>query len=124
MTNDVKIFGGHAALVDSATLLKNLETSASLDPRAGQEGSVFVNFSGKNGTWQVGPDKDDMDPEEAWLINIHAFEDGIVCWKNNQNLATRMVPAGSPVPSIPVDNLTLVQPLHVQARVMLPARYW
>lgn len=99
ITEKKPLFAGKMGLVNSSALVDALAASAQKDPRGGgANGGEFVNFSGKHGTYQVGKDKSEMDPEELWLINIASFEDGWICWKGGAVQALRLYPMGVPVP--------------------------
>lgn len=86
----VAIFGGRAvAAKDTAALVRGLKDSASDDPR-GQGDRVYMSFSGKTGIYSVGPQKEDVDPEELWVVNIHAFGQGWICWRGGTPIQKRM----------------------------------
>merc|ERR1711974_113343 len=53
------------------------------------EGGVYISFSGKNGAYSIGQEKDDADPNEIWLINIFEFQGGWMCWKGGAPVANR-----------------------------------
>lgn len=104
MSNDVTerkpVFGGRVGMVNSQQLAASMAASAKLDPRgAAADGVDYMNFSGKGGRYEVGKEKEDVDPAEVWLVNIGAFEDGWVCWKGGRSIATRLVPMGQEVPA-------------------------
>ena len=84
-------FGGSVSLAN-ADAMANALAGSSADGRQGgaPDGSDFLNFSGKRGAYEFGPDKEDVDSSEVWLVNIAAFEDGYICWKGGSPVATRM----------------------------------
>ncbi len=90
--NAVTIFGGQGrvALTNTDALRRALDTSAQDDPRGGGEDGVYINFSGKRGVYEIGPDKDGADPDEIWLVNTASFESGWICWKGGRPVAKRM----------------------------------
>ena len=105
MANEVEkkqgVFGVKAGMVNTEVLKQALSNSASLDPRgAAADGSVFMNFSGKRGAYEIGVEKRDTDTDELWLINSAEFEDGWICWKGGRVMASRMVSMGQPVPVV------------------------
>lgn len=84
-------FGTGVALTNAAAMADAITGSASRGALgAAPEGSVYVNFSGKRGCYEFGPDKGNIDTSEIWLVNIASFEDGYVCWKGGASVATRM----------------------------------
>jgi hypothetical protein len=102
MSNEVvkPVFGGGVSMANPEALVNALENSVSNDPRGGSaNGCEFLNFSGKGGRYEIGKDKDPMDPSELWVIDVTRFEDGWICWKNNKPVATRLYPLGQPVPT-------------------------
>jgi hypothetical protein len=103
MTNDVtSVFGSKVGMMNPEALQEAMAQSAALDPRgAAGEGSDYMNFSGKRGVYEIGLEKRSTTPDELWLVNVPAFEDGWVCWKDNRTVANRLYPLGTPVP--PVD---------------------
>jgi len=101
--NTVALFGGSGkiALTGAEGMKEALHASADDDPRGLAEGGVYINFSGKRGVYEVGPDKEDIDPQEIWLINVRSFESGWMCWKGGRPVAKRMATifgAGIPDP--------------------------
>ncbi len=96
----VTIFGGQGrvALTNTDALKRALDTSVQDDPRGGGEDGVYINFSGKRGVYEIGPDKDGADPDEIWLVNTASFESGWICWKSGRPVAKRMASIyGDPV---------------------------
>lgn len=53
-------------------------------------GSDYMNFSGKRGVYEFGQEKEDISPDELWLIDISSFQSGYMCWKNSTPVATRL----------------------------------
>ena len=99
--NDVvkSVFGGKVAMANVEQLKSALEKSASNDPRgSAPDGAVYMNFSGKRGTYEVGTEKHGIDKDELFLVNVAAFEDGWICWKNGNAMAKRMYGLGAAVP--------------------------
>ena len=99
-SSSVTIFGGQGkvALTNTDALKRALDTSVQDDPRGGGEDGVYINFSGKRGVYEIGPDKDGADPDEIWLVNTASFESGWICWKGGRPVAKRMASIyGDPV---------------------------
>lgn len=46
--------------------------------------TVFLGFSGKAGTYRLGRDKTDLDPDQIFAIDPSAPLEGWNCWKGNQ----------------------------------------
>ncbi len=87
-------------MLNPEKLAQALGESAAKDPRgASADGSDYMNFSGKGGRYEVGQKKEDVDPDEAWVVDVSRFEDGWICWKENRPVATRLYPLGQEVPS-------------------------
>ncbi len=102
VSTEVKsVFGGKVGMLGVDKLKEALADSASKDPRgAAADGSDYMNFSGKRGVYEIGTEKRDTTPDELWLVNVPAFEDGWVCWKDNRSVANRLYPLGTPVPGV------------------------
>ena len=102
-------FGSGAIALNNAEAMANaLSGSASTGQLGGApEGSQYVNFSGKRGVYEFGPEKEDIPTDEVWLVNVAAFEDGFVCWKGGTVVATRMsnIYNGQPTPAPASDEL-------------------
>lgn len=100
MTNEVtkSVFGAKATMMNPQALAEAMAQSAATGPS--RPDGDFINFSGKRGVYEIGQEKRDADPDELWLVNVASFEDGFVCWKGGQSLATRLYPMGSPIPAL------------------------
>jgi hypothetical protein len=85
-------FGSGAIALNNAEAMANALAGAATKGQLGgaPEGSQYINFSGKRGVYEFGPDKEDIPADEVWLVNVAAFEDGFVCWKGGTVAATRM----------------------------------
>lgn len=103
MSNEVaktSAFGGNVAMMNPTQLADAMDQSAAKDPRGGgADGSEYLNFSGKGGRYELGVEKDAVDPDEIWLVDITRFEDGWICWKESKPVATRVYPLGEQVPT-------------------------
>ena len=97
--NEVGVFGKKTSMVGAEALQKALAQSSVTGGTQQIDGS-YVNFSGKRGVYEIGVDKRDADPREAWLVNSASFEDGYVCWRGGQPQAVRLYPMGTPVPPL------------------------
>jgi hypothetical protein len=97
----VSLFGGRAVLKDKGSALQAMQGSAQLDPRNLPDGTEYLNFSGKGGAYAIGRDREDVDPDEMWLVNIYSWQDGWICWKGSRPIAKRMwdVFGGTPIPA-------------------------
>ena len=97
--NDVAIFGGKMDLaMDDESLKKQLQEDADFGAR-GTDGVDYLSFSGKMGTYACGIEKNDMDPNELWLVAIPLFKTGYICWKGRKPVSRRL--AGPREPRIP-----------------------
>lgn len=95
------VFGGRVSMVNPEALKAAMAASSQLDPRgAAADGSDYMNFSGKRGVYEIGQEKRDTSPDELWLVNVPAFEDGWICWKGGRVVASRLVSLGQPVPLV------------------------
>lgn len=92
--------GTRLALKGAKNMAAAMRESAQTGVAGGElpDGGVYIAFSGKNGTYSIGQDKEDADPEEFWLVNIFEFQDGWMCWKGAQPVAKRFASIfGDPV---------------------------
>lgn len=90
--SNVKLTGAK----DLAAALKG--TAAETSTNSLPDGGVYISFSGKMGRYSIGTDKEDADPQEAWLLNVHSFEKGYICWKGGSPVAKRLASIyGTPV---------------------------
>ena len=99
---------GQVALANADAMANALAGSSDKGQLGGApEGSQYVNFSGKRGAYEFGKDKEDIDNDEIWLVNVASFEDGFVCWKGGAPASTRMsnIYNGQPVPVPASDEL-------------------
>jgi len=93
MANEVATspFGTSVTLTNAQAMADAMANSAAQGQIGGApDGSVYLNFTGKRGVYELGKEKEDLDATEVWLINIASFEDGYVCWKGGKTAATRM----------------------------------
>lgn len=101
MSNNIALFSGRPlALKDREKMAAALMDSASDDPRAGGD-SLYANFSGKRGVYEVGPDKYDLTDDELWLVDTSSFTTGWVCWKGGRPVAKRVVSIYAPPMAMP-----------------------
>lgn len=102
MANEVEkksVFGTKVGSLNTDALKEAMANSAAKDPRgAAPDGSEYLNFSGKRGIYELGEKKADIDPDESWLVNVAAFQDGWMCWKGGRPVAQRLYPIGTAVP--------------------------
>lgn len=110
MANEVvnSPFGKPVALANAQAMADAVSQSAAQGQLgSAPDGSVYLNFSGKRGVYELGRDKEDLDASEVWLVNIASFEDGYVCWKGGRTVATRManIYSGQHIPAPAHDEL-------------------
>lgn len=112
MTDNLPVaspFGSGAIALSNASAMADALSGAASKGQLGAapEGSQYVNFSGKRGVYEFGPDREDIDKREVWLVNVASFEDGYVCWKGGAVVSTRMsnIYNGQPVPVPAADEL-------------------
>lgn len=103
-TENVPAFqiGANVALTgakDMAAALKG--TAAEASTNALPDGGVYISFSGKMGKYSIGTDKEDADSQEAWLLNVHSFEKGYICWKGGSPVAKRLASIYAPAVGAP-----------------------
>lgn len=114
MTNEPNNTGTGVAVVNpfgnmGGVALRNPQAMASAlaaSAQTGQvgmapDGSVYMNFSGKRGVYELGKDKEDIQADELWLVNIASIQAGYVCWKGGQPQATRLASIYGPPVSEP-----------------------
>jgi hypothetical protein len=92
------VFGAKAAMVNPEALASAMAVSAATGPQ--RPDGDFINFTGKRGVYEIGTEKRDADPDELWVVNVASFEDGYVCWKGGQPMATRLYPMGTAIPAL------------------------
>lgn len=81
-------FGTGVKVKTTTALAAQMRRSSEDGARTGD--GLYLNFSGKRGVYELGADKEDIDNDELWLVNIASFADGFVCWKSSKPVATRM----------------------------------
>jgi hypothetical protein len=87
------LFGGTGAVqIGNAKAMADALKSSAQEGSRSQlpDGGVYISFSGKLGTYSIGVDKNDADPEECWLVNIYDFQRGYICWKGGAPVARHM----------------------------------
>lgn len=75
--------GGNLQLND-AQAANALRRSADEGQTGGGTGVDFLSFSGKRGTYSLGRDKDDVDPDQVFILEPLAAVEGWTCWKNGK----------------------------------------
>lgn len=103
MTTNLTLFTGNAPKIALkgggnavAAALKNAATQNQGTDLP--DGGVYISFSGKMGTYSIGTEKEDADPNEFWLVNIFEFQAGWMCWKGGSPVAKRLASIfGEPV---------------------------
>lgn len=103
MANEVgTVFGGNVAMPKSSALAAALRDSSQRDPRGGGvDGAEYLNFSGKRGVYTVGSEGKEFDKDAMVVPNIAGFQDGWVCWKGGQPVATRLANISAPAIATP-----------------------
>ena len=82
LTEQIKAAG--ALTLDAkaaATMQQALDQFDGDIPDPGGSGVKYLNFSGKHGVYKLGKDKDDVDPEEIFVIDPSTCFVGYQCWK-------------------------------------------
>ena len=46
----------------------------------------YLSFSGKTGLYSLGRDKEDIDPDQLYLVEPQTFVSGWVCWKDSSRV--------------------------------------
>tara|TARA_R110000803_G_scaffold149685_1_gene215136 strand:- start:22 stop:714 length:693 start_codon:yes stop_codon:yes gene_type:complete len=64
-------------------MLNALEERSDENPSSGS-GITFLSFSGKTGQYALGRDKDEVDPDDLFIIEPQSIIEGWVCWKGNK----------------------------------------
>jgi hypothetical protein len=84
MSNSLTAFLGNANLpaMTDADMAAALEEAS--DDIGGQSGIRYLSFSGKTGIYALGRNKDDMDPDDVYLLEPQSIIQGWVCWKGNK----------------------------------------
>ncbi len=92
MANNLQVFGGFNSvrMKDNTERVDALRQTIADDPRGSMEGVLYANFSGKRGVYEIGPDKDDVDDQDYWLVNSYGVFSGWKCWKGGTVIEDRM----------------------------------
>ena len=85
MSNALTQFTANANL----PALSNADMAAALAESNADNGSAggdmnFLSFSGKTGIYALGRDKDEVDPDDRFLLDIRTIMEGWLCWKSNK----------------------------------------
>lgn len=59
-------------------------TEAADDATSGGTGMDYLSFSGKTGKYALGRNREEIDPEQLYLVEPQSFIRGWVCWKNSK----------------------------------------
>lgn len=101
MSNSIALFSGRKlALKDREQMAEALQNSANDDPRASGD-SLYCNFSGKRGVYEVGQDKYDLTDDELYLVDTSSFTTGWVCWKGGRPVDKRVYSIYAQQPPMP-----------------------
>ncbi len=95
------VFGGDVSVVDRDKFAARAKESTSAVPSSLPEGTLYMNFSGKKGTWTLGTKdgKRTIGEDERWVVNINTFQDGWQAWNNKKSKKYMWnVFTGTPVP--------------------------
>lgn len=86
MSNDLTTFMNNAKLpaVSGEQLANALSTTVADAGGVGQAGLNFLGFSGKQGTYSLGKNKDDVEEEQLFLVEPAATIAGWTCWKDSK----------------------------------------
>ena len=83
--------GALAKFAAGGSLKLNDEQAASALRRSADEGQTggggdldYLSFSGKKGTYSLGRNKDDVDPEQVFIVEPMMAVEGWTCWKNGK----------------------------------------
>ncbi len=96
--SDVAIFGGDVKMKSSAELAKAMREELNDTPANVSGDGEFISFSGKSGRYAIGAEKRETDPDELFIVNIHDFKSGWMCWKGGAPVAKRL--AGDDEPRV------------------------
>ena len=88
MTNSLTAFLGTADLpaMTDADMANALQEHSDESPNSGG-GVTYLSFSGKTGNYSLGRNKDDIDPDDLFLLEPQSIIEGWVCWKSNKPVA-------------------------------------
>ncbi len=77
------IGGGSLADIDRAAFQKGLSEGVNAEGTSapGEDGKLFLNFSGKRGVYALGQDKSDVGTDVVCLVSALSFFQGWTCWK-------------------------------------------
>lgn len=84
MSNSLTAFLGNANLpaLSDEDMAAALQEHSDENPTAG--GVTYLSFSGKTGRYSLGRNKDDVDPDDLFLLEPQSIIEGWVCWKSNK----------------------------------------
>ena len=72
-----------ALTLDSKKMAAALEEAADDASTGSGAGVLYLNFSGKRGTYALGPDKENIDPTEPYILEPASAFKGWQCWLKN-----------------------------------------
>jgi hypothetical protein len=74
------------ALVAPSELASALQESADDATSSGGSGINYLSFSGSTGIYGLGPNKDEIDPDQLYLVGPQTFVGGWLCWKDSKRV--------------------------------------
>ncbi len=92
--------GGPVEITDVDALTRALEDSKD-DGATGGNDMSYMSFSGKKGTYKIGIDGRAPGSDEPFLVAMHMFELGWMCWKGGKPVAKRMALITAPAVGTP-----------------------
>jgi len=93
MAEEQKKGGALAAFVGAGALAVNESAAVaalaeSVGSNAGPGGDTkYLSFSGKTGSYSLGREKDDVDPDDVFIVEPLASTEGWTCWKGGSAVA-------------------------------------
>ena len=79
------VFGMENSKMDVGALAGRAREVADENPQ-----KAFLSFSGKTGKLEMGRDKTAVQPDDLFVVNVHSFTEGFVCWKASKPIHRRM----------------------------------
>jgi hypothetical protein len=78
--------GGDISVSDTEAMAGAL-TETIEESSTGASGTDYLSFSGKTGVYACGREKESIDPDDLYLVEIQSAVEGWICWKGNKPVA-------------------------------------
>lgn len=87
MSELAKYLSGNQLQISDEEMAKHLSQTADEATTGSGAGVTYLNFSGKTGAYSLGRDKEDIDPEDVFILEPQTCFTGWQCWKASKPVA-------------------------------------